>query len=82
MATLLVLTVAAYGRHGALSVAEFVGLIAAVSQVTTGLGLVSPALIQLADVPPLYDAAAPVLHTALRATVENADPACCTGGSS
>jgi NHLM bacteriocin system ABC transporter ATP-binding protein len=74
LATLLVLTVAGYGRHGALSVAEFVGLIAAVSQVTTGLGLVSPALVQLADVPPLYDAARPVLHTSPRAAVESADP--------
>ncbi|HYN92432.1 MAG TPA: ATP-binding cassette domain-containing protein [Pilimelia sp.] len=74
LATLLLLAVAGYGRHGALSVAEFVGLIAAVSQVTTGLGLVSPALIQLADVPPLYDAARPVLRSEPRAAAESADP--------
>ncbi|GGK05410.1 hypothetical protein GCM10010123_39110 [Pilimelia anulata] len=77
--TLIVLGAAATVRDAGMSVAVFVGLIAALGQVTTALALIGPALGQLADVAPLYDAARPVFRTAPRAAVETTDPGALSG---
>ncbi|GGK15139.1 hypothetical protein GCM10010124_04650 [Pilimelia terevasa] len=77
--TLTVLAAATWAHGAMLDVATFVGLIAALGQITTALTLITPALGQLADAAPLYDAARPVFATAPRAAVESADPGVLSG---
>ncbi|GAA2529147.1 ATP-binding cassette domain-containing protein [Pilimelia columellifera] len=79
VATLIVLAVVTYGHQADLSIGVFVGLVAALSQVTTALSLITPALGQLADAAPLYDAARPVLQTAPRPATDAADPGALRG---
>ncbi|HKT05494.1 MAG TPA: ATP-binding cassette domain-containing protein, partial [Rugosimonospora sp.] len=74
LATLVVIATTTYAYQARLSVGVFVGLVAALTQVTTALSLVGPALAQLTEAVPLYDAARPVLRTAPREAAEVVDP--------
>jgi ATP-binding cassette subfamily C protein len=80
LSTLLIVSVTTYVYEADLSIGAFVGLIAALSQVTTALSLVTPALGQLTDAVPLYDAARPVFSTAPRAAAQADDPGPLLGG--
>ena len=74
LSSLLVVSVATYVYDAELSIGAFVGLVAALTQVTTAIGLVVPALGQLTEAVPMWDSARPVWQTAPRPVTDAEDP--------
>ena len=82
LSSLLVVAVATYIYDAELSLGAFVGLVVALTQVTTAIALVVPALGQLTEAVPMWDSAGPSGRPRRARRPTPRTPARCSVGSS